>query len=80
MRRQAEQAAVLVRIVAGLERRVKAMLEYAERHREAGLAEVEREAWRLSRDCFGEVVQAVIETRRQAGERQRQCECGGQLR
>jgi len=80
MQAQAHRAQHLRRIFAGFEKRVKAVFDYAEEHPGATLAELEREAWRLSRDSFSEVLQVMIESDREAGERECRCECGGRLR
>jgi len=80
MARRAERALAVRRIMADLEERVKAMLDYAEEHPEASLAELEEETSRLSRGCFVQVLEAVIEGRRQAQEQGLRCQCGGQLR
>jgi len=77
---QAGRVMMLRRIMVGLEERVKAVLEFAEGHGEMELAELEREAWRLSRDCFAAVGEGVMASRREVEEGKRQCACGGELR
>ena len=77
---QAGQVMMMRRIMVGLEERVKAVLEFAEGHGEMELAELEKEAWRLSRDCFAAVVEGVMASRREVEEGKRQCACGGELR
>ena len=80
MNTQTELGLVFRTIMVGIERRVKDLFEYAESHPEASLSELEAQALRLGRDCFAEVLQAVVEGRREGEEGERCCRCGAELR
>lgn len=77
MNTQSKRALVLRSSVAEFEKRVKALWEYEEAHPEATLGELEREAHRLSRDCFAPVLEALVEGRNEEWSGAAPCRCGG---
>ncbi|NPV08369.1 MAG: hypothetical protein HPY83_10475 [Anaerolineae bacterium] len=64
----AEQELAVRQIMAGVEERVKAMLEHAEQQPEASLGELEEEISELGRVCIAGVLEVATEGRRQAEE------------
>ena len=74
------RALLLKQSVADFQRRVNEMMDYAEANPQAGLAELEGEARRLSRDCFVPVLAGLLRWRSQELEGQSRCECGRELR
>ena len=80
MSTQSQRALLLKQSVAEFERRVNAIIDYGENHPQATLAELEAEAWQLSRDCFTPVLEGLVGWRSQELTALPQCECGWELR
>lgn len=76
MSTQSQRGLLLRHSVAEFEKRVNAFLDYAEANRQATLGELEMEARRLSRDCFGPVLEALVQRRCQEADRALRCSCG----
>ncbi len=80
MSTQSQRALLLRHSVAEFERRVNAILDYAETHPQATLAELEAEARRLSRDCFAPVLEGLLRWRSQELGGFPRCGCGQEAR
>ena len=80
MSTQSQRALLLRHSVAEFERRVNAILDYAETHPQAALAELEAEARRLSRDCFAPVLEGLLRWRSQELGGFPRCGCGREAR
>ena len=80
MSTQSQRALLLRHSVAEFERRVNAILDYAETHPQATLAELEAEARRLSRDCFAPVLEGLLRRRSQELGGFPRCGCGQEAR
>ena len=80
MSTQSQRALLLRHSVAEFERRVNAILDYAETHPQATLAELEAEARRLSRDCFAPVLEGLLRWRSQELGGFPRCGCGREAR
>ena len=80
MSTQSQRALLLRHSVAEFERRVNAILDYAETHPQAALAELEAEARRLSRDCFAPVPEGLLRWRSQELGGFPRCGCGQEAR
>jgi hypothetical protein len=76
MSTQSQRALLLKHSVAEFERRVNALLDYAEAYPQAVLGELEAEARRLSRDCFAPVLAGLLQWRSQEVAGFPRCECG----
>lgn len=76
MSTQAQQGLLLRKIVGHLEQRVNTLWNYATEHPQASLEDLEREAHRLSRDCFALALEAVVQERRLGAEETSHCPCG----
>ena len=79
MSNQATKTLLLSTIIHGFEQRVNQSMRYAESHPEASLADLERKARQVSRDCFAAVLEAEVEMRRQAAEEAPRCSSCGRL-
>ena len=80
MSTQSQRALLLRHSVAEFERRVNAILDYAETRPQATLAELEAEARRLSRDCFAPVLEGLLRWRSQELGGFPRCGCGREAR
>lgn len=76
MSTQATRALLLSTIIHGFEQRVNQFIRYGESHPEATLADLERKARELSRDCFAAALEAQVGARRQGAEEKPRCDCG----
>ena len=76
MSTQATRALLLGAIIHGFEQRVNQFIRYSESHPEATLADLERKARELSRDCFAAALETGVEARRLAAEEKPRCSCG----
>lgn len=76
MSNQTIETRLLGTIIRGFEQRVNQSMRYGKAHPEASFADLERKAQQLSRDCFAAVLQAEVEMRRQAAEKEPRCRCG----
>ena len=80
MSTQSQRALLLRHSVAEFERRVNAMMDYAEAYPQATLGELEAEARRLSRDCFAPVLEGLLGWRSQELKGILRCGCGQESR
>lgn len=79
MSTQSHRALLLRHSVVEFERRVNALLDYAETHPQATLGELETEARQLNRDCFAPVLEELLKWRTQEAAIFPRCGCGQEL-
>ena len=80
MSTQSQRALLLSHGVAEFERRVNALLDYAEIHPQATFAEPEAQVRQRSRDCFAPLLEGLPEWRSQELEGFPRCQCGAEVR